>query len=87
MGAALAWADMVARASLRMARTGMLAARMLLTVRKALPWWLAALLIIGCIQVPFLPTDELALAAALLILWFRYRPLLRVCWCAAQLEN
>ena len=74
------------RAVWRTLRTAMLAARMLWTVRKALPVWLAALLAVGCVQIPFLPTDELALAAALLILWFRYRPLLRVCWRAAQLE-
>ena len=87
MNGALTWCGMAARKSWRTLRTAILAGRMLLTVRKALPWWLTGLLVIGCIQVPFLPTDELALAAALSVLWFRYRPLLRVCWLAARLEN
>ena len=85
MNAAIAWADMVARASLRMARTGMLAARMLLTVRRALPRWLAGLLVFGALPIPG-PVDNVAFIVALAILWFFYRPLLRVCWCAAQLE-
>lgn len=71
----------------RVLRTAMRAARMLLTVRKAFPWWLRALIIVGCVQVPMLPTDELALIAAAVVLLVRFRPLLKVCWRAAQLEG
>ena len=70
----------------RVARTGMLAALMLLTVRKALPRWLAGLLVFGALPIPG-PVDNVAFIVALAILWFFYRPLLRVCWRAAQIEN
>lgn len=75
------------RRAWRVLRTAMRAARMLLTVRKAFPWWLRALIIVGCVQVPMLPTDELALIAAAVVLLVRFRPLLKVCWRAAQLEG
>lgn len=75
-----------ARKAWQVMRTAMRAARMLLTVRKAFPWWLRALLIIGCVQLPMLPTDELALIAAVIVLLVRFRPLLKVCWRAAQME-
>lgn len=71
----------------RVLRTAMRAARMLLTVRKAFPWWLRALIIVGAIQIPVLPVDELALAAAVIVLVVRFRPLLKVCWRAGQLES
>ena len=67
-------------------RVALLAARMLLTVRKALPWWLAALLVFGALPIPG-PVDNVALIAAVAILAVFYRPLLRVCVRAAQLES
>jgi hypothetical protein len=39
------------------------------------------------VQIPVLPVDELALAAAVIVLVVRFRPLLKVCWRAAQLES
>lgn len=66
--------------------TAFRAGRYLLAVRAALPWWLRALVVIGCIQIPVLPTDEVAAGLALIILWLRYRRLLKACWRAAQLD-
>jgi hypothetical protein len=56
------------------------------TIRRAFPWWLRVLLVIGAIQVPFLPTDEIAAVTAAIVLLIRYRPALRVAWRAAQLD-
>ena len=64
----------------------LLAARMLLTVRKALPWWLTALIVFGALPIPG-PVDNAALVVAVAILAIFYRPLLRICWRAAQLES
>jgi hypothetical protein len=63
-------------------------ARFLVTCRKAFPWWLQLLLVVGCIQIPVLPTDEICLAAAVLVLVFhpRYRRVFRVCRHAALME-
>lgn len=48
------------------------AARQLAT-DKRIPAWVRILLAIGCVQVPFLPFDEIALATALIIIAVRYR--------------
>ena len=70
----------------QMARTALLAARMLLTARKALPRWLQALLVFGALPIPG-PVDNVAFIVAVTILAVFYRPLLRVCIRAAQLES
>jgi len=59
---------------------------LLWTVRRAFPWMLRVLVIIGCIQVPFLPTDEIAAVIAFVWIVARYRGLARVIWRAALLE-
>lgn len=73
-------------AAWRYTRTALLAARMLLTVRKALPRWLVALLVFGCLPIPG-PVDNAVQIIALIILAVFFRPLLRVCWHAASLEH
>lgn len=47
---------------------------------KALPWWLRVMLVIGCIQIPVLPVDEIFLATALGIIAVFYRSTLRAAW-------
>lgn len=76
------------RTTFRKLVTAYRTARFLLTVRKAFPWWLQLLLVLGCIQIPMLPTDEVCLAAAVLVLVFhpRYRRVFRICQRAAQME-
>lgn len=64
-------------------RIGMKAAR-ILALSKALPWPLRVLLVLGCIQVPFLPTDELCLAVALGWLFLRHRGTLRAALATAR---
>ena len=59
---------------------------MLVTVRKALPWWLAALLVFGALPIPG-PVDNAAFIVAVAVLAIFDRPLLRVCVRAAQLES
>jgi hypothetical protein len=76
--------DVISRAA-RTARTVVKAAKYLGTCRRAMPRWLSVLLVIGLLPVPG-PFDEAVLVAAAAVLWFRYRPLVRVCWRAAQLE-
>lgn len=44
---------------------------------RRIPRWLRILLIIGCIQIPVLPIDEIALIAALIIIGIWYRQPLR----------
>lgn len=44
-----------------------------LATDKRLPRWLRVLLIIGCVQIPVLPIDEIALVAALAIIGIWYR--------------
>ena len=75
-----------ARKAWRTVRIALLAARMLVTVRKALPWWLAVLIVFGALPIPG-PVDNVALVVAVAILAIFYRPLLRVCVRAAQLET
>ena len=62
------------------------AVRLLWTVRAAFPWTLRALVVVGCIQIPLLPTDEIAAVVALVWIVARYRPLARVLWHAAVME-
>lgn len=45
-----------------------------------LPKWLRILFVIGCVQIPVLPVDELALLAAIAIMAVFYRPTLRAAW-------
>jgi hypothetical protein len=56
-------------------RTG----RTLATDRR-LPRWLRVLFAVGCIQIPVLPFDEIALVLAVSILLVRHRPILREAW-------
>lgn len=56
-------------------RRAMRIARALATDSR-IPRWLRILLAIGCVQIPVLPVDEICLAAALIILAARYRPVL-----------
>jgi hypothetical protein len=65
-----AWA--MVRRALRCAHT--------LARSNKLPRWLRILFIIGCVQIPVLPVDELALLAAIAIMAVFYRPTLRAAW-------
>ena len=56
-------------------RRGMRIARALATDTR-IPRWLRVLLVIGCVQIPVLPVDEICLASALIILAVRYRAVL-----------
>lgn len=51
---------------------------------KRLPKWLRVLFVIGCVQIPVLPTDEVAMAIALTVLWFRHRAILLEAWLTAE---
>ena len=51
-----------------------------LATDRRLPWWLRALFVVGCIQIPVLPVDEIALCVAVTILAVAYRPLLISAW-------
>ena len=62
------------------------APKLLWTVRKAFPWPLRILAMVGCVQIPILPTDEIAAGIALVWIVARYRPLAKVLWHAAVLE-
>lgn len=53
-------------------RRGVRIARALAT-DKRLPRWLRLLFAVGMVQIPVLPTDEIALALALAIVMLRYR--------------
>ena len=59
---------------------------LLWTVRAVFPWTLRVLVIIGAIQIPVLPFDEIAAGIALIWIVARYRPLARVIWRAVVLE-
>src|SRR5450755_697582 len=72
-----------ARRAWRTVRIAMRAARILATSR-ALPWPLRALLIVGMVQIPCLPTDEVALVIALAWLGLRHRGTLRAAIVAAK---
>lgn len=74
------------RKAMRAAATGLRTVRYLVTIRRAFPWWLRALLVIGAIQVPVLPSDEIAAVMAAVVLLAFYRPALRVAWRAAQMD-
>lgn len=54
-----------------------------LATDRRLPRWLRVLFLIGCVQVPFLPFDEVALALAVGIIALRHRALLREAWMGA----
>lgn len=45
-----------------------------------LPKWLRILFAIGCVQIPVLPFDEVALVLAVAIIAIRHRPVLRDAW-------
>jgi hypothetical protein len=63
------------------------AARYLITMRRAFPWPLRCLLVIAAVQIPVLPTDEIAAIIAAVWIAKRYRPTLRVAYRAAQLDT
>lgn len=52
-----------------------------------LPKWLRVLFLIGCVQVPFLPFDEIALVAATAVLLISHRPILRDAWTRAAVTH
>lgn len=54
-----------------------------LATHKGLPLWLRILFIVGCIQIPVLPFDEIALALAVGIASVFYRPTLVSVWRAS----
>lgn len=79
------------RSLVRQTRIAFLAARYLVTCRNALPRWLRALLAVAmvCTLLPAVPDfglDEGIYALGAALLWWRHRPLLRVCLRAATLE-
>lgn len=45
-----------------------------------LPKWLRILFVIGCVQIPVLPFDEIALVIATAIIAIRHRPVLWDAW-------
>lgn len=65
-------AKRAAMATVRAVRIGMRAARLMATDRQ-LPKLLRILFVIGLVQIPCLPTDEIALAIALAWLFLRHR--------------
>ena len=67
-------------------RTGMRAARLLASDR-TLPWPLRVLFVVGMIQIPFSPVDELALAVALAWLLIWHRPELRSAFATARQQG
>lgn len=75
-----------ARATWRALRIAMRAARILATSR-ALPWPLRVLLVIGLIQIPMLPFDEVALVIALAWLGTAHRGTLRAAIATATLAT
>jgi hypothetical protein len=48
-----------------------------LATDKRIPRWVRVLLLVGCVQIPVLPIDEIALVLALTIIAVWYRPPLR----------
>jgi len=75
----------VARTGYRAFRIAIRAARILASDRQ-LPLILRLLFVVGMVQIPCLPTDELALAVALLWLFLRYRARLRAAFAAARAD-
>jgi hypothetical protein len=59
----------------RSVRTGKI-----LATDRGLPVWLRVLFIIGCIQIPVLPFDEIALVLAVAIMAVFYRSTMRLAW-------
>lgn len=51
-----------------------------LATDNTLPWWLRVLFVIGCIQIPVLPFDEIALVLAVGITAMFHRPALLRAW-------
>jgi hypothetical protein len=68
--------------AVRLARIGFRAARILATT-KELPWLLRVLFVIGLVQVPVLPFDEVAMAIALAWLGLFHRSTLRAAFATA----
>jgi hypothetical protein len=56
------------------------AAFVLLATDRRIPTWLRVLFVIGCVQIPVLPIDEIALCLAVGILLVFHRPLLVEAW-------
>jgi hypothetical protein len=75
------------RSAWRAVRLALGTVRYLGTMRRAFPWPLRVLLIIGAIQVPFSPLDEVCAVIGGLWLLICYRPTLRVAYRAAQLDT
>lgn len=80
-----------ARRLYQLVRQAIKAAKLLMTVRAALPRWLRVLLGVALVctllpGVPDLGLDEAIYVLAGVTLWFRHRTLLRVCWNGAGLE-
>lgn len=82
-----AWAAVknAARKGWRGLRIGLKAAR-ILALSKSLPLPLRVLLVVGCVQVPVLPVDEIALGVALGWLFLRHRGTLRDAIATARRE-
>lgn len=55
-----------------------------LATSRELPVWLRILFVIGCIQVPFLPFDEIALVLAVAITAVFFRPVLTGAWASTS---
>lgn len=51
-----------------------------LATSKTLPVWLRVLFVVGCVQIPVLPVDEICLVLAVGIMAVFYRPALRAAW-------
>lgn len=66
----------------RVVRTGWALAR-----HRHLPWWLRVMFVIGCIQIPVLPVDEMFLVAAVGITWLFYRATLAAAWTATEVTS
>lgn len=83
-----AWisARLAARGTWFSVRTGLTMLRYLHVVRRAFPWPLRALIILGMIQNPFLPIDEVAAVIAVAWLWLCYRPLVHAIRYAARTD-
>jgi len=47
---------------------------------RRLPLWLRILFVVGCVQIPVLPVDEVAAVLAVGIMMIFYRPVLRETW-------
>ncbi len=66
-------------------RVGRFLRRVLRTARalatdKRLPRWLRVLFVVGCVQIPVLPFDEIALVLAVSVMAVWHRPVFRAAW-------